>query len=201
MDLLATVHEEIKRDTLYSVGYKMHFKADKLVLADNGGTSGFQSGLEGIIPTTIRSLEPPIRVKMGTASSYAKRVGIRPFCQPSVRNNKEQLSFLQIMLIVDNFDPKLIIVSVPRLKEQGLHLHDPPLPNIPYLYRCNELESIPHDFSKLPENNRFMLMNRASNGLLFLPIVKYNEDTPHVYTDQSTNEVLCLKEAIKKFGY
>jgi hypothetical protein len=175
---------------------QIHFNTNLFALVDSGGTCGFQSNEEHIIPGTVCKLEPPVRIKMGTCTSQAHKMGIRIFCQPSTKDKETLQCFAHLMLIVENFDSKLTILSVPRLKLQHMQLHDPPLKFSPYVYSNSpDLKYVPQDHNDL-EINMYMLLTRSKNGLMFLPYWNYEEKSK--YVDMTTGVLFNTAEAISK---
>jgi hypothetical protein len=155
----------------------IHFDTQHFALIDSGGTCGFQSNEENIIPGTISKLKPPVRIKMGTCTTKVHKMGIRLFCQPSTKEENIIHCFAHLMLIVEEFDKKLIIVSVPRLKLQHMQVHDPPLQLSPYIYSdSTNAKFVPQDHNNLHNDSKYMLLARAKSGFMYLPHWNYEDD-------------------------
>jgi hypothetical protein len=180
---------------------KLHFDTKHYALIDSGGTCGFQSNEENIIPGTISKLKPPVSIKMGTCTTKAHKMGIRLFCQPSTKEEQTIHCFAHLMLIVEDFDKKLIIISVPRLKLQQMQVHDPSLNFSPYLYSdLTNAEFVPQDHKNLHKDSNYMLIARAKSGLMYLPHWNYEDKLRDRYVDMTTGSSLDIAGAISKIS-
>ena len=94
-------------------------------LFDSGASAAFTAGTDGLIPSTIRRLNPPMPVLMGTTTGGANLTGLAPVCFPSSTDKQVGLVGLLGYYSLPDFGKQLNLIPTSAFEHaQVLEYHD-----------------------------------------------------------------------------
>ena len=155
-------------------------------ILDSGATSGFvpASWQEHMI--NVVNLKTPVKVKLGTSTSFARSSGFIPLCIASASNKQDCLICLMEFYCVDNFFPDLMLIPLNAFEQ--IQWCSATGVQHAFLYKESKslldnsdaaLKLINHDVKGLSQYTSVIKVTRTENGLKTLQLRSHKAFKEH----------------------